>query len=120
MSVSSPQFLTFAQADLSLREERQSLIASNIANANTPGYKSKDIDFEKDLNAALRNHDTKPVGGIDYKTGFPVGLDGNDVSMTAEKLESLSNSGAMRSEVTYLHQSTTDLITALRPNPNGI
>ncbi|KDB03483.1 hypothetical protein U879_11740 [Defluviimonas sp. 20V17] len=40
--------------------------------------------------------------------------------MTAEKLESLSNIGAMRSEVTYLHQSTSDLITAMRPNPNGI
>lgn len=120
MSVSSPPFLVFAQADLTLREQRQSLVASNIANANTPGYKSKDIDFDRELSAALREENPNPTGKVGYKTEFPVGLDGNDVSATSEKLESLSNIGAMRSEVTYLHQSTSDLVTALRPNPNGI
>lgn len=116
----TPSFLEFAQADMSLREQRQSLIASNISNASTPGFKARDIDFESDLTKALENKDASPVGHVEYKAGFPVGLDGNDVSMTAEKLESLSNVRAMSSEVTYLHQSTSDLITALRPNPNGI
>jgi len=119
MSVGIPQFLLFAQADLSLRDQRQSLIASNIANASTPGYRAVDIDFQKDLQAAL---DTGAPASpeVKYKTGFPTGLDGNDVSMTAEKLESIRNNHAMQSEVTYLHQATTDLITALRPNSNGI
>ena len=119
MTPASPSFLSFARADLTLREQRQSLIASNIANANTPGYHAIDIDFEKSLSAALKTGEAT-LGDVQYKTGFPSNLDGNDVSMTAEKLESLQNVNAMKSEVTYLHQATKDLITALRPNPSGI
>lgn len=119
MSLSAPSFLQFANADLSLREQRQSLIASNISNADTPGYHAKDIDFSHELAAAL-DAGRVQTGEVKYKTAFPTGLDGNDVSMTAEKLESVKNINAMKSEVTYLHQATTNLITALKPNPNGI
>lgn len=118
MSGAAPTFLSFAKVDLSLREERQTLIAANISNANTPQYKAVDIDFQKDLAAALSGGEAG-AGNVEYLRDFPVGLDGNDVSMTAEKLESLKNVGAMQSEVTYLHQGTTDMMTALRPNPNG-
>lgn len=38
---------------LNFREMRQKLISSNIANANTPGYKSKKLDFEEALARAL-------------------------------------------------------------------
>lgn len=119
MPTGAPSFLLFAKADLTLREQRQSLIASNIANADTPGYHAKDIDFENELVSVLTSGKA-PLGEVKYKAGFPSNLDGNDVSMTAEKLESVKNIQAMRSEVTYLHQATTDLITALKPNPNGI
>lgn len=115
----TPSFLQFAQSDLALREQRQSLIAANIVNSTTPGYKAVDISFRQDLAAALNGSGTDQ-GTIKYLKDFPVGLDGNDVSMTAEKLESMHNVGAMTAEVTYLHQATTDMITALRPNPSGI
>lgn len=38
---------------LNFREMRQELISSNIANANTPGYKAKKLDFEEALARAL-------------------------------------------------------------------
>ena len=38
---------------LNMREMRQNIIASNIANAETPGYKSKRLDFEEALGEAL-------------------------------------------------------------------
>jgi flagellar basal-body rod protein FlgB len=38
---------------LNFREMRQELISSNVANANTPGYKSKKMDFEEALARAL-------------------------------------------------------------------
>ncbi|TMV87874.1 flagellar biosynthesis protein FlgB [Thioclava sp. BHET1] len=119
MSPALPAFLQFADADLTLREQRQSLVASNISNADTPGYHAKDIDFERDLSSALEAGRAQ-TGDVQYRVSLPNGLDGNDVSMTAEKLESLKNVTAMKSEVTYLHQATSDLITALKPNPNGI
>ena len=50
--------LDFQAQALSLRSERQRLIASNIANADTPGYVARDLDFA----AALRN--ATGTGGI--------------------------------------------------------
>ncbi|MGH9618361.1 MAG: flagellar basal body rod protein FlgB, partial [Bryobacteraceae bacterium] len=40
-------------AYMTLLTERQSLVASNIANADTPGYKTQDIDFESAFQDAL-------------------------------------------------------------------
>lgn len=111
-------FLDVAQATLSLREQRQSLIATNIANADTPEYKARDVMFSKDLQSALQGRSTS--GKVLFVRTFPVALNGNDVSLTAEKLESIKNNGAMNAETTFLHQAATDLITAMRPNPNGI
>ena len=44
---------------LSFRSERQKVIASNIANLNTPNYKTKDLSFEEHLNKASNNNDLK-------------------------------------------------------------
>ena len=38
---------------LDIRSKRHSIIASNIANAETPGYKAKDISFEDELKKAI-------------------------------------------------------------------
>ena len=43
----------FNQAALNLRAARQELIAANIANADTPNYKARDIDFASALQGAL-------------------------------------------------------------------
>lgn len=117
MSLQSPAFLSFAQAVLHLRDVRENLLAANVANADTPGYKAADIDFPGALSAALSGSETDPAP--QYLQDFPVGLDDNDVSLTEEKLEAVTNNDAIADEVTYLHQATSDLLTALRPNPNG-
>jgi flagellar basal-body rod protein FlgB len=118
MAAWSPSFLTFGGNVLGLQEARQRLIASNIANADTPGYKAMDIDFTADLNAAMQSGqaDPKPM----YIQNSPTGLDNNNVSLTAEKVKAIDSTDQSNAEVTFLHQATTDLITALRPNPNGI
>ena len=51
--------LDFHAAALTLRSQRQQLIAANIANADTPGYVARDMDFA----AALRQATTKTAGG---------------------------------------------------------
>ena len=117
MVTQSPGFLDFAEAVLHLRDVRENLLAANVANADTPGYKASDIDFPAALSAALSGSASHPTP--QYVQDFPVGLDDNDVSLTAEKLEAVMNNDATADEVTYLHQATSDLITAFRPNPNG-
>jgi len=114
-----PTFIQSAQTVLNLREQRQGLIAANMSNSDTPGYKAMDIDFKNAVSDALKSGTVQTSVKPEFVADYPVSLDGNDVSPTMEKLESLKNVGAMNAEVTFLHQSTTDLITALRPNPSG-
>ena len=45
--------LRFHQTALSLRAERQQVLASNIANADTPNYKARDVDFNSALRSVL-------------------------------------------------------------------
>ena len=47
-------YLRFHQTALSLRAERQQVLASNIANADTPNYKARDIDFKQVLQQAVK------------------------------------------------------------------
>lgn len=46
-------YMRFNEAALSLRSQRQTVLASNIANGDTPNYKARDIDFTSALQAAL-------------------------------------------------------------------
>lgn len=54
------EYLRFHETALSLRSQRQQVLASNIANADTPEYKARDIDFAGALQAALG---VKPAPG---------------------------------------------------------
>ena len=62
--------LDFQAQALSLRSERQRLLASNIANADTPGYKSRDMDFAK----ALREATGRQGGGTSLSMARPSGV----------------------------------------------
>lgn len=65
---------------LTLVSARQRLVASNIANADTPGYKTKDVDFETELQNSLRGLTplTREVNGLTTKN------DGNNVDLDRE------------------------------------
>ena len=65
---------------LTLVSTRQRLVASNIANADTPGYKTKDIDFDSEFKNALSGTSpvSKEVSGLTTKN------DGNNVDLDRE------------------------------------
>jgi len=65
---------------MDLLAERQKLTASNIANADTPGYKTKDIDFAAELSVA--SGETRPHA--DEVQGLAVKTDGNNVNIDRE------------------------------------
>src|SRR5205814_9765662 len=54
--------LKFHTEALNLRAYRQQLLASNIANADTPNYKARDIDFQKTLTAAFDRIQNRTLG----------------------------------------------------------
>jgi flagellar basal-body rod protein FlgB len=64
---------------MDLLSVRQKLVASNIANADTPGYRTEDIDFQSEFqNAAGLAPQTIQVAGLQVKN------DGNNVSLDRE------------------------------------
>jgi flagellar basal-body rod protein FlgB len=65
---------------MDLVSTRQKLVASNIANADTPGYKTQDIDFQSSLQAAFDGCSPKSI----EVTGLPVKNDGNNVDLDRE------------------------------------
>ncbi len=86
---------------LDLLSARQRLVASNIANADTPGYRTQDIDF----NAELRNASSGAPHAIEAG-GLAVKNDGNDVSLDRESRLLAENAlrfqvatGLMRSQI---------------------
>lgn len=76
---------------------RQGVISSNLANQDTPGYKAKDLTFEKELETRLTLKRTDPAhkqisaGQIQYRTHADpyarIGNDGNTVDMDREMMK---------------------------------
>lgn len=64
---------------MDLLSTRQKLVASNIANADTPGYRTRDIDFQAEFQSAVGL--TPRVVEVE---GLPVKNDGNSVSLDRE------------------------------------
>jgi flagellar basal-body rod protein FlgB len=75
-------------AALELRSQRMGLLTSNIANASTPGYKARDIDFAAALKAKLggAGTDQAMAGATLYRVPVMPSLDGNTVEMGTEQV----------------------------------
>jgi flagellar basal-body rod protein FlgB len=65
---------------MDLLSARQKLVASNIANADTPGYKTRDIDFQSEFQNAI--DPTRPI--IANVSGLKTKNDGNNVNLDRE------------------------------------
>ncbi|HEX7326807.1 MAG TPA: hypothetical protein VF292_15875 [Rhodanobacteraceae bacterium] len=88
------------------------LVAANVANSDTPNYKARGIDFDQAL-AARINGDAP--ASAQYVRGLPTGLDGNDVSLSYESLQSVENSQRIRASLAFVSHDVASLITALQP-----
>ena len=68
------------QRYMDLLSARQKLVASNIANADTPGYKAKDIDFQFEFMSLVKGQQPQTIEA----EGLAQKPDGNNVSMDRE------------------------------------
>jgi flagellar basal-body rod protein FlgB len=68
---------------MDLTAARQKLVASNIANASTPGYHTKDIDFHAEFVRSL-DHSAPGAPAVIEAEGLSTGNDGNNVSLERE------------------------------------
>jgi len=116
-----------AQA-MPLREQRMKLIASNLGNVDTPGYKAKDLDFD----AALRHvqgqanssamatthegHQAHAIGLNPFqidRTGVQPNLDGNTVDPDAERAAYGRAALEYRASLTFVESKVRSMLTAI-------
>lgn len=97
---------------LQLRERRMAMLASNIANAATPNYKARDIDFSKAL--ALAEQGQSAESAIAYRVPLQPSLDGNTVEMATEQTAFAENALAYRSSLAFLNGRIGTLSRALK------
>jgi len=87
MSLMSTAQLHLLERFLDLTAKRQGLLSSNIANIDTPGYRTRDIDFHGELARAMQSEEagaTEPL--VREVPGLIARPDGNNVSVDREGL----------------------------------
>ncbi|WP_130831393.1 flagellar basal body rod protein FlgB [[Erwinia] mediterraneensis] len=126
--------LRFQQEALSLLNKRQDILASNIANADTPGYMARDIDFSKSLKAAL-SQQTSETGALAlqltsrhhisaqgknrlhnellYRTPDQPSADGNTVDMDRERVNFADNSMKYQSSLSFLSAQIKSMMSVI-------
>lgn len=116
---------------LQVRATRAELIANNLANADTPDFKARDIDFR----SALANAGTQPgavqlsttraghlggaglasdgAAGAQYRVPLTPALDGNSVDVQVEQAAFAENSVRYQATLTFLNSRLRGLMTAI-------
>jgi flagellar basal-body rod protein FlgB len=84
--INLPDSIGLLQRYLELTSARQSVITTNIANVDTPNYKTKDIDFRSALHQAMGNPEAPSAPAIRTVSNLVERPDGNNVSMEREGL----------------------------------
>lgn len=99
-------------AALELRSQRMGVLTSNIANAATPGYKAKDIDFASALRARTDGASSAQAAqsNILYRVPTMPSADGNTVELGNEQLAFAENAVAYSATLSFV-QGKVDRIT---------
>ena len=117
-----------AQA-LALRGRRAEVLASNLANADTPGYQARDLDFRAllaDTQAAGASrllttraghqaaNGTGAEGELEYRTPQQAAFDQNTVDVQVERAAYLDNALRYQASLTFLNGRIAGITSALR------
>ena len=125
--------LAYQSKALGLRAYRQQILAENIANADTPNYKARDLDFAAVLAEQSEKQGGKSFGlnrtdsqhiaadgiqladpGLRYRTPFHPSIDQNSVDMQQEQANYAENAVQFQASFTFLNSKFKGLIGALR------
>ena len=114
---------------LALRSERMQVLASNIANAATPGFKARDLDFagvladEQQTSAAslrrtasghLSAENQTDTPQLRYRQPLQPSLDGNTVELATEQVQFAETAIRYRSSLSFLNSRIGNLMSAMK------
>jgi flagellar basal-body rod protein FlgB len=131
--------LSFHQNALRVRSQRQEVIAANIANADTPNYKARDIDFKSAMQQALGQsartsgstasgmsrtsdmHINSSTGSSATGAGEPLfrpiiqgSVDGNSVDMDVERNQFVDNGLRYEASLNMINGQIKKMLTAIQ------
>ena len=121
------EHLGFHASALQLRSRRNEMLASNIANAATPNFKARDIDFDTELkrinkignvettNSSHFSSIQKRIGKDSvYRLPIHPSLDGNTVEMAVEQMQFSENALKYQTTLNFLNGKIGKLISAIK------
>lgn len=132
MAISIEKQFGVHQHALELRSQRANILANNLANADTPGYKARDLDFQAMLKARmgettemtdLKTSDSKHIqtlvhgealAGVKFRNPNQPAIDGNTVDAQIEKTEFVQNTLEFQTAFQFLNGKVKSLLSAIR------
>lgn len=115
---------------LKLRAERAQVLASNLANAETPGYRARDLNVDDVFSGLLNNQmeslnrtnpehysgndDSGFVPHLQYRVQVQPSLDGNTVNMEQERSAFMQNALMYQASLQFINGRVSGLLTAIR------
>jgi len=130
MSINFDSALGIHVDALKVRSQRAELLASNLANIDTPNYKARDIDFKSalklantDMSSGLQtshNNHMKPINdrfsssAVQFRASLQDSLDGNTVDEQVEQAQFMQNSVHYQASLNFLGGKFKGLLTAIR------
>lgn len=132
MSGRIDELFRFQQNALALRAERQQVLASNIANADTPNFKARDIDFRRAMSTAMSDSTSasndrhlRPGNAAAHtRSGQPLlyriphqdSIDGNTVELDAERAQSADNALRYEAVLSDVNGKIKSLLAVIQGN----
>jgi len=127
------EYFHVQETALKLRSARQEILASNIANADTPGYKARDVNFSSAFQTALakggsntamattsskhlQSSNSPSVFGthLMYRGESQSSIDGNTVNMDKEMAEFADNALRYQAALTFMQKRIETMRTAIQ------
>ena len=97
---------------LAIRSQRLQLLASNIANAATPNYKARDIDFDAALASVEQGNSARDA--VKYRVPVSPSLDGNTVELATEQTAFAETAVQYRTTLAFLEGRIATVTRALK------
>ena len=132
MAFGDLSLISFLKTKMKWHQARQGVLAENVANADTPGYKARDIDFKSILSRQLTPSGVEPIGlrnthaghirigqplpGVElqYRNPLQAPMDGNTVDSHIEYTRFAENTLRYQASLQFLGGRFKSLISAIK------